>query len=164
MIKITAKANSAAAVRDLSALAKAFTPDQLDPVVGRVAAETLRSVVEHSPKRWFGDLRRQWQMRREAPARWTVENRSRVAVFLEYGTANAGTGRIYPVRAKALFIPLTRRAALGYRPGLVYGKDYILRTSVKGITPRWIARDERVRAEARLYTAAFAFVSNAIKS
>lgn len=157
-----AGARTAGAVRDLSAVAAAMTPERVDPVVARVAAETLRSVVEHTPKKWFGDLRRQWQMHRLAPGRWTVENRSKIMLFLEEGTANAGTGRIYPVNAKALYIPLVRRAALGWRPGFVYGKDYILRKSVRGITPRWIARDERVRAAVRLRIAATAHLQAAI--
>jgi len=164
MIRINIAAHTNGSVQALRAVEAAMVPARLDPVVARVAAETLRSVVEHTPKKWFGDLRRQWQMGRTAPARWSVYNGSKVMLFLEAGTANAGTGRIYPKVKKVLYVPLTRRAALGWNAGLKYGTDYILRRSVKGITPRWIVRDERVRAEARLLAHAKAHIKAAVAS
>lgn len=56
---------------------------------------------------------------------------------LEFGTVAHG-----PVTAKALFIPLTRRAAIrGWNPSLVRGRDYILRKWVRGIRATHLVRD-----------------------
>lgn len=96
----------------LSQLQQALTPRAMDAVMRTEATRTLGDLVRATPRRWTGDTRRAWKIVNPGPAQYTVENPSRVMSYLEYGTANQGTGYIYPVRAKALFIPLTRRAAM----------------------------------------------------
>lgn len=154
---------TAEAEKQLAAVAAAMRPEAVDVVVGRVAAATWRNVVERTPKRWFGDLRRQWSVLHPSTGLYVVSNPSRVMGFIEYGTANEGTGRIYPVKAKALYIPLTRRAALRWSPELEYGVDYVLRPSVKGIKPRFIVRAQREETAKLLKAAAEAHVSEAIR-
>lgn len=157
------EANTEKATALLKRVAAQFTPDKIDGVVAKVTADTLRHVVEATPKRFFGDLRRQWRADRLGSGSYVIRNSSKVMLFLEEGTANGGTGRIYPKTKKALYIPLTRRAALGWKPGLKYGVDYILRKSVRGIKPRWIVRQERIIARQRLLDAAKAHIEKAIK-
>ena len=82
--------------------------------------------------------------------------------FLEHGTANAGTGFITPRRSKVLYIPLTRSAASGWRPGLVFGVDYVLAKRVRGIQPRNIAAAEAKKAELRLEAAMRAHIHRLI--
>ncbi len=128
-----------------------LAPEGVDAIVAQVAGQTYRSVVAKTPKGWTGNLRRSWQIAKRGPARYSVLNASPVMRWIERGTANEGTGRIYPRFAKALFIPLTRSASLnGWSPALVNGVDYIIRKSVRGITPRWIARDEAPLVRERL--------------
>jgi len=152
-----------AASRQLAAVADAMRPEAVDVVVGQVAAATWRKVVERTPKRWFGDLRRQWTVEHPRLGLYVVKNPSRVMGFIEFGTANEGTGRIYPKNGKALYIPLTRRAALKWSPELEYGVDYILRPSVKGIKPRWLVRAQREESALMLKVAAEAHIGEAIR-
>ena len=154
---------TAATTAMLERMAGQFAPDKIDRVVAGVATETLRHVVQETPKKWFGDLRRQWRAERLGVGSYKVTNPSKVMLFIEEGTANGGTGRIFPKEKKVLYIPLTRRAALGWNPSLKYGKDYILRKSVRGIRPRWIVRRERVLARERLLAAAKDHIIQAIK-
>ena len=145
-----------------------LTPEALDPFVERIAFMTLRDVVEDTPKKWFGQVRRSWAVRKIGAGFWTIENDNKIMLFLEEGTQAHG-----PVRAKALFIPLTRKAAVAHKEGgtrskgsttvtrsipsrggghrrststLVYGKDYVLAKRVKGITARHIARKAEKKA------------------
>ena len=70
--------------------------------------------------------------------------------FLESGTAGGGSGFIYPVTARALYIPLVRKAMYGYKPGLRFGVDFILAARVRGIAPRKIAEKQAARSRERL--------------
>jgi hypothetical protein len=123
----------------LAKLRAALEPAATDPVVERVALRAFAKVVKDTPKRWFGQVRMSWQIQKPRPGARVVVNDNKIMLWLEEGTANAGTGRIYPKRGKFLYIPRNRNAALGWNPGLVYGRDYILRKSVRGIKPRRIA-------------------------
>jgi hypothetical protein len=131
----------------------ALTPTAVDPVMERVGLETFRELVEATPKRWFGQVRAGWRIEKPKEGERVVINRNKVMLFLEAGTANQGTGFIEPKEKKALYIPLNRRAAMGWVEGLKYGVDYILRMRVRGIKPRWIVHKERKKARARLMKA-----------
>ena len=127
---------------------------RVDKVVSKVAHIAHRQLVRDTPKRWTGQTRRYWRV---VPVSrglfgkgvWKVHNDSKVMTFLEYGTKAHG-----PTRAKAMFIPLTRRAFNAGPAGVraanrgggktrkfVYGRDYILRKWVRGIRPQYIVRD-----------------------
>lgn len=67
--------------------------------------------------------------------------------FIERGTANAGTGFIFPTTKRALFIPLTRYAAMnGWKPTMRAGVSFVIRKFVRGIRPRWIVKKWRERS------------------
>lgn len=157
-MKLTFKVKKNTATPALQAIRNGMTIQQLDMVVDRAAWISFRRVVLATPKKWFGNLRRSWIMRKPAPALRSIENPSKIMTFIEHGTANKGTGRIYPGPTKrALYIPLTRAAAMGWHSGLVMQKvdktgmfikgDYMLRSSVRGITPRLIVAKEAAKAK-----------------
>lgn len=160
------------ALEILKVLKEGLRPEKIDFVVERRAAMTLKTAIERTPKKWFGQVRRSWMMKKEGPAHHVVRNDNKIMLFLEEGTRAHG-----PVTAKALFIPLTRKAVVANKefrkelvsagPGFIkvrrqvpnkggglrttvttlkFGVDYILVKRVKGITPRRIA--ERVQIEA----------------
>lgn len=157
----------------MSQLRAALQPERIDHIIREEAIRTHAEVVRSTPIKWTGELRRRWQIKQRGLADWVVENASRIMGYLEYGTANEGTGYIYPKRAKALFIPLTRKAAMadrsffgvlskgievrgGKRKGKAYanflerGVDYVLAMRVRGIKPRKIAEKQRAITTARL--------------
>jgi len=135
----------------LRKLAQGMSPAAVDHVVERASLETFAALVRKTPKKWFGQVRRGWVIQKPSLGVRIVVNLHKVMLWLEEGTANAGTGWIYPKVAKALYIPLKRKAAKGWTPDLVYGEDYILRKRVKGIVPRKIVAQERPHAVARMW-------------
>jgi len=151
ILKVTA--NTEGGRRTLKRLADGMSIEKIDRVVGRVAAETFAHVVKATPKRWFGQVRRSWQIRLPAPGVRHVINENKIMLFLEEGTANQGQGWIYPRTKKFLYIPLNRKAAMGWHEGLKYGRDYILRKKVRGIKPRRIVARERILTAERLLVA-----------
>lgn len=165
---ITGNVNTAGAQAIMRRAQAALAPGVVDQIVDRIALQTLASVVRATPKKWFGQVRRSWQIKKPHLGFRIVQNENPIMRFLEHGTANKGTGYIYPKRAKALFIPLTRKAATAPKSGgkrafltvrsgvsksktLVYGVDYVLAKRVRGIKPRYIVRDERIRTSRRLH-------------
>ena len=111
-----------------------------------------------TPKGWTGNTRQRWKVMRVDGRGYRVTNSHKVMKWLEFGTKAHG-----PVRAKALFIPLTRSAALtGWREGMKYGVDYILRKRVKGIKGKFIIRAERKRVKERLKVEMEAFIRRTI--
>jgi hypothetical protein len=162
----------------ISRLELGLQPDQIDAVVGKVAVQTHEHVVKATPKAFFGQVRKAWQIATPEPGARVVFNDNKVMGFLEHGTVAHG-----PVTKKAMFIPLTLKAALAYanaagfeparnqklrvftprvnRGGqkmnvardLKYGVDYVLATWVKGIRPHFIVAYERLLAETRLHDA-----------
>lgn len=143
MIKVTVFRGHAEAV--LQSVAAVVTQPQY--VLQRAAARVLREVVERTPKRWFGQVRRSWQIVTKDDQTVAVQNPHKVMGYLEFGTANEGTGFIYPKRAKALYIPLNRRASFKWTPELEEDVDYVVRKRVRGIRPRRIAQGMRQFAE-----------------
>lgn len=156
MIRLTAKGEPAK--RRMARLAEALTPENLDHVVELAAHKTHASLVLASPKKWFGQIRSGWTMTKphagmrelDIPQQLTTANGvpiRQIAIWVDQGTANKGTGWIYPVRAKALYIPLTKKAAIGWSPELIRGKDYVLRTRVRGIKPRYFVAPQRKKGQ-----------------
>jgi hypothetical protein len=143
MIQVTVKATGARA--KLAKLAAGLTPAATDAVVDRAAFETLAALIEATPKRWTGQTRRGWHVTTPALGVRIVSNPNKVMGFLEYGTQAHG-----PVTAKALFVPLEASAMGGYRPGMKFGKQFVLAKRVRGIQAMHIAEQERPRVRARL--------------
>jgi hypothetical protein len=163
MISIRAKVNSGRAQAMIAKAQEALRPEAIDPVIERVALRTHREVVEATPKRWFGQVRRSWQIEKPAIGARLVRNDNKIMLFLEEGTAEKGTGYIYPKRKKMLYIPRTRKAAVGgWHPGLRYGRDYILRRRVRGIRPRYIAAKQQKKSQGYLHEAMKAHLRRAI--
>lgn len=125
-------------------------------VANRVAVWSFGQLVRQTPKKWTGQTRRSWQLH-PVPGGYQLTNLSKVMNFLEVGTRAHG-----PKKAKALFIPLTRRAALGTTRNLVYGKDYILVKWVRGIRARWIVARQREKTRDELYRQMRAYITNVI--
>lgn len=123
-----------------------------DQPVEIAAFRVHRELVDKTPKRWTGHTRKEWQIQKTAPGQRLVFNRSKVMLFLEGGTGNAGTptsngGYIYPKTKKFLFIPLTSTAAVGgWTPGMKFGRDYVLARRVRGIKAMRIVEKMRPRA------------------
>jgi hypothetical protein len=159
MIRLEVKADTAKARKKMDNIAKGLSPAKIDPLVERVALESLAELIKESPKRWFGQIRSGWRVTTPAPGARIIEipedlrsasgktSVADITRMVNFGTANDGQGFIYPREAKALYIPLTRRAAAGFRQGLVYGTDYILRPRVHGIRGRHFVELQRIKAQ-----------------
>lgn len=116
-VKITTTGGPRAQAR-LIRLRQAMSPANYDPVVDRAAWVTHARLVKETPKRWFGQVRRGWIVAKPGLGSRLVINRNKIMLFLEEGTRDHGPKEIYgplrpgqPRRKKAMFIPLTRRAA-----------------------------------------------------
>ena len=143
---IAVRINDEAIRQMIQKLVAGLTPDKFEFVAESAAARVLSEIVPLTPKKWFGQVRRSWKIENGGQGIRRVVNPNKIMRFLEFGTANGGQGFITPVRAKMLYIPLTRRAATGWKPSLKPGKDYILRRKVRGIKPRKIVSSFRPRA------------------
>jgi hypothetical protein len=140
-LRITAKTEAAKGM--VKALQSGFDPRGIDRIVEVVSLRSMTRLVHATPKKWTGALRRAWKLERpRMGVRWLV-NRFKVMTFIEHGTANEGTGYIYPKHKRVLYLPLNKNAALGWSQDLVRGVDFILAARVRGIKPRHIARDEQ---------------------
>jgi len=125
-----------------------------------VCAEVHRRAVLNAPVgKWFGGT-----LRRSAHPPQEVQNDKNKYV-LEVGFnaphaafvhENTSGAVIRATKAKALYIPLKRKAAKGWREGLKYGVDYIMRKSVK-IPPQPKAKylTRAIDALSRIYTRYF---------
>lgn len=112
-IQLIAKTEAAKA--KLVKIKAGLTPAKVDYVVEEAARRTQAGLVEATPKKWFGQARAGWVQPASvmAPAlgvrivRWNEPPgmTSPLMLWLEEGTKDHG-----PINAKALFIPLTRRA------------------------------------------------------
>lgn len=126
---ITITAHSSYVLKKLKALEKHLTPEATDHIIQRVAHMAHARLTRRTPKGFTGQTRRSWQVFKREASGYLVTNRSKVMKFLEDGTVAHG-----PKTAKALYIPLNRKAAIGgWNESLVFGIDYILRKRVKGI-------------------------------
>jgi hypothetical protein len=131
---------------------------EVSNVIQRVAWDTHRRLVRATPKKWTGQTRRGWTVKRSTGAGWAVTNEYQVMGFLESGTKAHG-----PKTKKALFIPLKSKALAGWDASLVYGKDYVLAKRVKGIKALHIVEKERPQAQRRLKAAIDKFTRKAIQ-
>lgn len=126
---IKATVDTAEARAFVAALKKEMAPEKVDKQVEIAAFKTLTEAVKLTKaaiglrpdgKRWnIEKPENKWAVEKLQPGARLLVNRNRVMFWLEHGTAGGGTGFIYPVRKKFLFIPLTRAAAGGWHPGLV---------------------------------------------
>lgn len=142
----------------LSAAQYRLSPGPLrDNVFNRVGMETMAALMLKTPKRFTGHTRKSWYTRPVGfglTAATEIRNDSPVMFFLEYGTRDHG-----PVRAKMLFIPLNRRASIeGFRPGMVFGQDFVLARRVRGIRAHHIVRDQLPLTEARAMALTRAYI------
>lgn len=135
--------------------------EAVDDVVEEAGLQALAEIIARTPKKWFGQVRRGWQIERPRAGKRIVANENKIMGWLEDGTKAHG-----PVRADRLFIPLTRKAALAYaarrRTGLVYGVDYVLVKWVRGIRARKIVEGFEPRAQEILLQAMEAYVRKLI--
>lgn len=158
-MSITFRTQNAATIRRLQVIQAAFRAKAHKPHIRRVAEECLARLVAATPKKWTGNTRQEWKMI-ETEDGFVLENNSKVMLFLEKGTQAHG-----PVKAKALFIPLTRAAAFsGWTPELIRGKDYILRTRVKGIKAQHIVKEEKEKLPPILRAAMETFIREVISA
>jgi len=164
MARFSVSANTSAATAKLRKLRAAMTPDAMDAVVNRVAFVTHRRLVQRTPKRWTGQTRRYWRVLRRRSSWYSVTNLSQVMVWLEKGTKAHG-----PKSAKALFVPLNRKAAFAgpkgvmaainavkgtnKKPRFIAGRDFVFTKKVRGIKALHIVRDHRPFAEVTLKSA-----------
>ncbi len=137
MVKITVNLP----VDKLQKLMDALSPAGVDPVSERIALRTLGEVIQSTPQRWFGQVRKSWQMQKPREGARLIVNDNKIMLFLEKGTRDHG-----PVTAKALYIPLTRAASFGYKPGMKWGVDFVLAKRVRGIQARYIAKFQAIKA------------------
>lgn len=120
---------------------------------------TKRAIgVRPDGKRWnIEKPEDKWIMIKAGVAKRLLSNESKVMKFLDEGTKDHG-----PVRARMLYIPLTRKAALGYRKGLNFGVDFILAKHVKGMEPKHIVSDVRERVQTNMRSRMEAHLRKAI--
>lgn len=115
-----------------------------DKVASQTLSATRKEIKAATPVKYTGETRRAWVTERRALGSYRTVNRTNTAWFLERGTKAHG-----PVTARALFIPLNKRAFFVYRanvfPPLKKARngqpgDYILVGAVKGISARRMAQ------------------------
>src|SRR5262245_38473504 len=109
MVRIQTKINPGR----LQRVSQALYPSRIDAVVERVALKAYRDTVDATPVRWFGQVRKSWELIKPSPGARLIINRNKVMLFLEEGTQDHG-----PKTARAMFLPLVREAAFGYRTGM----------------------------------------------
>ena len=127
----------------------------------KVASHAYRRLVQETPKGYTGQTRRNWKllnMSSSATSSFQVVNESKIMRFLESGTKAHGARR-----ARALFIPLNRKTALGgTSKASKFGKDFIFAKKVAGIKPMHIAK-KRGRIVERQTDRMLRNIINAIK-
>jgi len=167
MIRATAVTAGAAAT--LQRVKLAVQDGGFDVPVEIAAFKCRTELIERTPKRWTGLTRRAWEVQKIGPGARMVTNKSKVMLFLEEGTGNAGTptsngGYIYPKSKKLLFIPKTASASItGWRAGMKYGIDYILARRVRGIKAHRIVAGFRDRARELLKVEMQSFLKTLFK-
>ena len=166
---IRATAVTAGAADSIQRVKVAVQDGSFDVPVEIAAFKCRTELIERTPKRWTGLTRRAWEVQRVGPGARMVTNKSKVMLFLEEGTGNAGTptsngGYIYPKSKKFLFIPKTSTASLtGWRAGMKYGIDFILARRVRGIKALRIVAGFRGRAREILKGEMQSFLQNLFK-
>lgn len=160
-----------------------------DEVVERVALNSLRRVVNDTPRGYTSDTAKQWVHRALGFCKHVVANPSKVMFWLEHGTKAHG-----PKKAKALFVPLNEKAwkagprevmeanaramaagawkrygsaVLGKKVKtkvpFVFGRDFVFTNKVKGIKPRKIAAREQKVVARELHSSLKKHLTDALK-
>lgn len=163
MIVVRPATGAKAHIDRLERLKRALQPPAVTQVLERVALDTLVHVIEATPKKWTGQVRRSWRVERPSATLRVVSNGNKIMRWLEFGTANGGSGFIYPKKARALFVPLDRKAMYGYKPGLKFGVHFVLAARVRGIRPRKIVEAEHGLTRIRLEVAMKEHVRKALR-
>lgn len=123
---ITATFNTTSAEAYLKRVQAALSAQAVDGVVEEAARRAQRDLIVATPKKWFGQARAGWTQPSSVlkPAagvrivRWNMPPgiTAPIMLWIEEGTKDHG-----PVRARALFIPLTRAAAAALTSGTFSG-------------------------------------------
>lgn len=167
----------------------AFSGSAQDAPIKQAAHIWHGRMVRRTPKRWTGQTRRGWKVNKIGKGSYELTNtpvtpnKPNVMLFLEAGTKAHG-----PKKAKRLFIPLTRRAAMAGPRGVVYAlkqwrlnqtfgatdakkkppfimfHDFVWAKWVRGIKPRWIVRKSRPQAMNTLRILMREYVTRALRS
>jgi hypothetical protein len=167
MIRATSSTKEAADL--LGRIRVAVEDGGFDQPVEIAAWRCRTELIERTPKKWTGLTRRAWQVEKIGTGTRLVTNKSKVMLFLEEGTGNAGTatsngGYIYPKSKKFLFIPKTSTAALsGWRAGMKWGVDFVLARRVRGIQAMRIVARFRERSQEILREEMRTFLKRIIK-
>lgn len=137
---ISVSVDARKALANITKMTKAVSALGLDVEMKRAATDTMREAIRKTPRRFTGQARLGWTMKRLGPSRYKVENRGQIMRFLDGGTKAHG-----PRKAQRLFVPLTFRAhkagargVLANKEKFKYGKDYVLARRVRGIKPHKI--------------------------
>ncbi len=139
MAAIRFVSNDSVALAYINKIRNVFATGKHFKVYEKVAFKSLTRLVIKTPKGFTGLTRQRWAAIKVSGRGFVVTNDHKVMLWLERGTQAHG-----PVRAKFLYIPLNRAAAIGgWHPGLQRGVDYILTKRVRGITAMNIVRTER---------------------
>jgi len=137
---INLRVDAVPALGELNAMQLKILGPRWRELMKRLARESRDRLRKRTPKGWTGKTRRDWRVIRRHGLSYIVGNDNPVMKWLDEGTRAHG-----PVTAKALFIPLSRRAALQEAVGdqLIYGQDFVLAKRVRGIKAMRIVEYER---------------------
>lgn len=160
MARFGFRVNADEAMKALKGVKKDVSTGMNNRVLPAVAWGTHGRLRRATPVGFTGATRKSWSVSRKQGGGYEITNPRKAMLFLEVGTKAHG-----PVRAKFLFIPLTRRAALfGWSPALVIGRDYVLAKRVKGIKAMNIVKEERVTTRKILTLETEKFIRDVISS
>jgi len=126
--------------RQIARLSRVIPQVTRQRLIRNVIYRAKRLAKKLTPIRWTGRTRRGWRTRKVYNG-YNLYNELPAMRFIDQGTKAHG-----PVTAKFLYIPLNKKASRGWRPGLVRGKDYVLKKRVRGIRAMRIAGFVRKRA------------------
>lgn len=103
-----------------------------DRLTAKEAFKTHADLVSSTPRRWTGDTRRAWRVRKMGNAHYKIYNDTNVMFWLE-----EGTNRRTPKKSKRLFIPMryTSWKQGGYKKGMKWSRDFVYAKSARGIKP-----------------------------
>ena len=107
----------------------------------KVAVHAMGRLIQQTPKGFTGQTRRSWSLLNYSSGKFVgfeINNKTRTMRFLEEGTKAHG-----PKTANMLYIPLNRKASMGWKKTFKFGKDYVLAKKVSGIAPMKIVDKRR---------------------
>jgi hypothetical protein len=128
-LKLSVRIQTNAGQVRLHRLGETMRPRVLNNILRTVASRGMRRLMDATPRGLTGRLKKAWRVVATGKG-WTVTNiQGKIVLFLDQGTRAHG-----PVRAKVLFIALTKRAVMsGWTPQLRRGVDYVFAKRVRGI-------------------------------